>query len=348
MGTVTHLPASPDRAPGLVRNGGDISITFRYNGADHVVKRLRSGDSFETALSSLLRRAEVAGTFVLTGSTTVKGTSHTHGLMIGMPIRGRNAIELYWHAERASNADRCGLSISCPHGMDPFTFRGKLLQAKKVADAGEESDRPTAPTTVPGPIDELVGQEPPRDAAQSGLSEALAILDDPDILQPILEILYGYADAAGLVEQDTCVLVLTTELLFEEQDCASAISKMVAKGFLEALEGNVSQYRVPEATRQKTRTPTILTTAPESTEPPAAVNSRKSNVESAFDELKRKATVADQLQRRITETEAEIAGISALLEAAQQRRERYVKHLARPEIKAALEKYQTVKAALGL
>lgn len=72
-----------------------------------------------------------------------------------------------------------------------------------------------------------------------------------------------------------------------------------------------------------------------------------SDMTNALADLEKKAATAIELRNRLKEVDSEIENIQGLLEKANERRTRIVKSLDRPDIKAAEERYNQVKALLG-
>ncbi len=245
-----------------------IPITFRYNGQETIIKTL--GRKFETSLTQLLREANVAGSFVVTCATKVKGRPHMQGLTIGSPNGKHRSVEVCW--QEGGNDGRYSMLLSCPHGMDPMEFHSRLKAAEAALDAAE-TDSDTSrdlppihveedhtgrgvvtsinfgkpektpesgqPANVVGPKDDFA------QAAEKAQKSIIRFADNESAVELFVEECLKYSDVDGRVLRAVCWKVLKES--FQYTRTGSICEALVTRGHLVVLDGDKDRYQIPEA-----------------------------------------------------------------------------------------------------
>jgi hypothetical protein len=215
-----------------------VPVVFNYNGNDRIVRDL--GREFEKQLRKLLRLAQLAGTFNITATMSVKGTTHSKGLIIGTPNGKHRSVEITW--QEGSNDSRYSLFIATPHGMDPFAFHKKLKEAYEIFDPEEEDLPPQKP--VGGGLrvtDHMGGKESvtSMDFAFPRLvhtQEQFDMLQDPVLVETFMREVYRWRtlrNNISCVSRDACLLILKQQCDIADPD--KILARFVeTKHFMEA------------------------------------------------------------------------------------------------------------------
>lgn len=250
---------------------GSIPITFKYNGQVLIIKEL--GREFEKSLTQLLRRANVAGPFVVTCAAKVKGRPHTQGLTIGSPNGKHRAVEMCW--QEGSNDGRYSFLISCPSGTDAMGFHSRLKAAHAALDAEDETYQVPKPpgkedgfavhvaehhtgketvvsvnfTPSAAPVarkeessSNVVGANDAFAAAADKAKAEPRFVDDPLAIGLFLDECLKYATPTGMVPRVVCANILKEH--FRYIRTGSVFESLVMKGHLEAIHGDKTHYQI--------------------------------------------------------------------------------------------------------
>lgn len=340
--------ARPARSAGLVTDTSFLRPTIRINGNEDLRRELNR--DFIVHLEKLLRKANLAGEFVVTvGPTTVKGTSHTRGLRIGLPNR-RNAVELTWQG--GSNDSRVPLLLSCPAKMDAHNFQSRLKAADSALEAEEEAgsldpisvtDRlsgkgritsldlsRSAPDSVPSSAVAQAEASPALiPSAEDDFSRAAdeaakaheKFVDDLAKIELLMHYLEPHVDVSGCVRTSSCTLAL--RMHFGCMSSGPILRSMASRGHIQKVTDD--SYKLNEEWREKIgkKAKPAPAPTPEAEVPPVSTNGSAptANLSVQLKELTRKASIASVYRSRIVEIDQELTQLDALISMQEKRRD---------------------------